>query len=124
MRYSRRSYSTSDSLDRGIGRLEIDVDNSRPRRRRSPSVKVVDRVRYVNDSTPRRPVARETIYVRDPPRPRSPVTRETIYIEERVRGRPRLQYDDDRVYYYDDNHVDRSPRSALSIVNEALSLKH
>ena len=78
----------SDSLDSDLDRLEIFEDRRRVRPR-SPSVEIVERIRYVDDT---------------PPRPRR---QQTVYIEERVPARRSSGYDE---VYYDDDELDLPPR--------------
>ena len=90
--YSRRyarSPPRSSSLD--IGSLRISVDRGRSRRNRSPSVEIIERVRYVNEPTARRPAYIE----------------EVVHLENGSRGSFRRLDEDD---YYDDNSQYEHPR--------------
>jgi hypothetical protein len=75
-RLHTRPYYQSDSLDSELDRLEIIEGRQRPRPR-SPSVEIVERIRYIEDA------------------PHQPATRETVYIEERVPTRRSLRYDEE-----------------------------
>ena len=87
-RLPTRSYRRSDSLDRELDHLEITERQRRPRPR-SPSVEIVETVRYLQDAPPQPPI------------------RETVYIEERVPARRVLRYDEE---YSDDDAWDLPPR--------------
>lgn len=84
-RLAPRPYYRSESLDSEIERLEI-IDSRRQRRRRSPSVEIVERVQYIDEA------------------PRRSAIRETVYIDERGPARRRSGYDN--VYDDDDNDVE------------------
>ena len=87
-RYAR-SLSRSNSLD--VGPLRISVDRERPRRRRSPSLEIIERVRYVNEAPPRRPA-----YVE-----------EVIHLVDGNRGGMRRVYEDE---YYEGDLAYERPR--------------
>ena len=76
-----RPYNGSDSLDSELKRLE--VTDERRRLARSPSVEVVERIRYIDEASPR------------------PTTWETVYIEERVPARQISAYSE--VYFDEDD---------------------
>ena len=78
----------SDSLDSDLDRLE-NVEERRRARPRSPSVEIVERIRYINDT---------------PPGPRR---QQTVYIEERVPARRSSGYDE---VFYDNDELDLPPR--------------
>lgn len=78
-----RSYHRSESLDSELDRLEIIDKRGRPRPR-SPSVQVVERIRYIQDA------------------PHRPATRETVYIEERVPAIRISRYDEEHSHRDDD----------------------
>ena len=88
-RLPARSSYRSDSLESDLDRLEI-VEEQRRVRPRSPSVEIVQRIRYIDDTPPR------------------PTRRETVYIEERVAARRSSGYDE---AHYDDDEVNLPPRS-------------
>lgn len=59
-----RSFSRSSSLD--IGPLRISIEEDRPLRVRSPSIEVVERIRYIDDPPVRRPrYVEETVFLRE-----------------------------------------------------------
>ena len=77
-----RSYNRSDSLDSELKRLEV-TDERRRRVARSPSVEVIERIRYIDGAPPH------------------PTTWETVYIEERVPARQISTYSE--VYFDEDD---------------------
>jgi hypothetical protein len=83
-----RSYYQSDSLDSELDRLEI-IEDRRRVRPRSPSVEIVERIRYIDDAPPR------------------PAARETVYIEERVPAKRSSRYGE---LYHGDDNLDLPPR--------------
>lgn len=76
-----RSHNRSDSLDSELKRLE--VTDERRRVARSPSVEVVERIRYIDEAPPR------------------PTTWETVYVEERVPAGQISTYSE--VYFNEDD---------------------
>jgi hypothetical protein len=90
-RLPARSYYQPDSLDNELDRMEIIEKRRRPRPR-SPSVEIVERIRYIEEAPPQL------------------ATRETVYIEERVPARRISRYDEE---YSDDDAFDLPPRFVL-----------